>query len=125
MLLYGGGYVRVAMERLKSVLSHQSHMWSILTKSDRRCGIVIGGQKLLLVLGVPASAIDYKSGLEFSKMEVLSVSSSGSWKGVEVANILQQISHKYTLSYVVSDNGTNLKSACQILSYIQMGKYLT
>ncbi|MDZ7933541.1 MAG: hypothetical protein U5M51_00905 [Emticicia sp.] len=82
--------------------------------------IIVGGEKVLLILGVLESEIDYQKGLEFSKMEVLFVGSSGSWKGDRITKIFGDIAQYYLLSYVVSDNGTNLKNACHGSSYTQI-----
>ena len=82
--------------------------------------IVMGGQKLLLVLGILESSIGYNKGLDFSQMDVLWVGSGGSWKGETISKVLQEINQKYALSYVVSGNGTNLRRAYELSNCVHV-----
>jgi hypothetical protein len=79
--------------------------------------IVIGGQKILLVLGCPLSTFSTDYSVDMSKCKVLWVDSGNSWLGRDIAQILSQVSVGHIISYVVSDCGTNLVSAYNSCSY--------
>jgi hypothetical protein len=81
--------------------------------------IVIGGEKILLVLGTLESSLSEGS-LCFSKTEVLWVGSSGSWTGDEIAKVLSKIAQHYRISYVVSDCGTNLIKSYKSAGYVHI-----
>ena len=81
--------------------------------------IVLGGEKILLILGRRESFLCEKSP-NFSATEVLWVGSSGSWNGDEIAKILGKLSAHYSISYLVSDCGTNLIKSYKSVDYLHI-----
>jgi len=79
--------------------------------------ISFGGEKILLFLGVSVDAIPKDRGLSHSDMEVLGLEVSHQWKGEDIAEHLRKIAATHTIKYVVSDEGSNLKSAYKSLNY--------
>jgi hypothetical protein len=51
---------------------------------------------------------------------VLWVESSSSWKGADIALVLEKIAQRHKIAYVVSDNGTNLKNAYNAMNYVHI-----
>lgn len=92
-------------------------MLCMLMKSDRRCGIVFGSEKILLVLGVNTVNIVTDRALAHSDMEVLRVEASQEWKSETIAEILSKISLTKCIKYVVRNEGRNLCGAYKILIY--------
>lgn len=79
--------------------------------------ISFGSEKILLMLGVASSALPQDRSLTHSDMEVLYVGVSKEWKGEQIATELANISTNKTISYVVSDQGLNLRKAYKSLKY--------
>jgi len=79
--------------------------------------ISFGGEKILLLLGVSVDAIPKDRGLLHSDMEVLGLEVAHQWKGEQIADQLSKIAATHTIKYVVSDEGSNLKSAYKSLNY--------
>ena len=79
--------------------------------------IVLGGEKILLILGIEHANIPEDRCVKHEDVEVLYVGSSGEWKGETIADILREINGKNGVSYVVSDQGTNLKKAYNLCEY--------
>lgn len=79
--------------------------------------ISFGREKILLMLGVSTSNLPQDRSLAHRDMEVLYVGVSNEWKGEQIAKELANISTDKTISYVVSDQGLNLKKAYKLLNY--------
>ena len=79
--------------------------------------ITFGSEKILLILGVKSDKIDEKKALSHNDMEVLYVGASKEWKGEQIKTELEQIAKQETIKYVVSDKGTNLRKAYNLLNY--------
>jgi hypothetical protein len=97
-----------------------------LERSKSLCGnyviyvdesIVFGSEKLLLIIGVEEKNIPIARGLNHSDMEVLYVGASGEWKGETIEEEIKKIGQNKTISYVVSDEGNNLRKAYKSLNY--------
>lgn len=79
--------------------------------------IVFGSEKILLILGVCEAALPLDRALRHSDMEVLYVGASTEWTGDDIAAELGKIAEVKGISYVVSDQGTNLRKAYKLLNY--------
>ena len=79
--------------------------------------IVLGGEKILLVLGIVHENIPSHRCVNHEDVEVLYVGSAKEWKGEAIAEILKEINGKTEIPYVVGDQGTNLKKAYSICKY--------
>ncbi|AFM05070.1 hypothetical protein Fleli_2715 [Bernardetia litoralis DSM 6794] len=79
--------------------------------------ISFGSEKILLFLGVPVDSIPKDRSLSHSDVEVLGVEIGQEWTGEQVAKELSKIASTKTIKYVVSDEGTNLKSTYKLLDY--------
>ena len=82
--------------------------------------IVLGGEKILLILGISAEKIPPSRSVSHEDVEVLYVGSAKEWKGEQIAAILEKISSVNTVPYVVSDQGTNLKKAYSLCKYVHI-----
>lgn len=77
--------------------------------------ISIGKQKILLILGVEVSNYKMNSALKFAQVNVLSIGVGASWTGEEIAAEIKKIkARKFSISYGVSDGGTNIAKALKI-----------
>jgi len=79
--------------------------------------IVLGGEKILLVLGIMEENIPISRCVSQEDVEVLYVGSEKEWKGEKIADILKQVNGQHKVSYVVGDQGTNLKNAYSSCEY--------
>jgi len=80
--------------------------------------ISIGAQRLLVVVGVDLSKYDHSLPLQLSDIEVLGLTTRTleGWPAAAVAEYLEeQILAHYSVAYMVSDAGPNLKRAAQDL----------
>lgn len=75
--------------------------------------IVLGQEKILLILGIPAAKIAQDRAVVHSDMEVLYVGANTEWKGAHIAEKMAEIEQTKDILYVVSDNGHNLRNAYQ------------
>ncbi|TAF96700.1 MAG: hypothetical protein EAZ32_07265 [Cytophagia bacterium] len=82
--------------------------------------IVIGGQKVLLILGTPTSNICPQKGLVHQDMVVLYVGFGKEWRSEIIEAKLGTIANQNPISYVVSDRGTNLVKCFQSGNYISV-----
>lgn len=79
--------------------------------------IVFGSEKILLLLGLPLSAIPLDRSVCHADLEVLYVGISDSWKGEDIHAVLADIAAKTPIAYIVGDEGTNLKKAYSMGNY--------
>ena len=82
--------------------------------------IVIGGEKVLLILGTPVSNISPQRALVHEDMSVLYVGFGKEWKSEIIETKLESIAKRNPISYVVSDRGTNLVKCFQSGDYISV-----
>lgn len=69
----------------------------------------IGGESILLILGVDLSKYTYSRALNFTDVKVLSMSLKPSWKGEQIQQEIETLQQAgLQISYVVSDGGRNL-----------------
>lgn len=73
--------------------------------------IVFGSDKILLILGISKALIPDKRSVNHSDVEVLYVGVSKEWKSEGIELELEHIRKKRAVSYIVSDEGTNLRKA--------------
>jgi hypothetical protein len=82
--------------------------------------IVIGGEKVLLILGTPSSNICSQRALVHEDMMVLYVGFGKEWKSEMIEAKLETIAKRNSISYVVSDRGTNLVKCFQSGAYVNV-----
>jgi hypothetical protein len=102
---------KCGMNRLEAV-SRQEDDYVVFVDES----INFGSEKILLILGIPESEIPENRSLCHSDMEVLHVGVSKEWKGEQIAKELEGIGANKTIKYVVSDEGSNLKKAYNLLN---------
>jgi hypothetical protein len=76
--------------------------------------IHIGNEKILLVLGIAEKDVHFNKALSLSELRILHMSVSTQWKGEDISLILEDLKKKFPLSYIVSDEGTNLKKSYEL-----------
>ena len=81
--------------------------WAIIADES----VMIGQERLLLILGVNLDKWDFKRSLTSADVEVLHVGIGKSWKSKEISIELKKVISKYNISYSVSDLGNNLQGA--------------
>lgn len=76
----------------------------------------IGGQTLLLLLGVNLATYSFKESLCFEDIELLGLSIGASWNGEGISKEIEKIQKdcSYQLSYCCSDGGGNLAKAFRL-----------
>jgi hypothetical protein len=82
--------------------------------------IVIGGEKVLLILGTPCFNSTPESVLAHEDMSVLYVGFGKEWKSEIIESKLESIAKRNPISYVVSDRGTNLIKCFNSGNYINI-----
>jgi len=79
--------------------------------------IEFGHDKLLVILGIRESDIDFSRALQYHDMECLMLKASGSWKGEEIGEVIEGLSSQIgTIKYAVADMGNSIKKALRISS---------
>lgn len=78
--------------------------------------IVFGSEKILLILGISKGKIPFDSGVLHTDMDVL----SHEWKAESIADELQRIAKYKEISYIVSDEGLNLRKAYHSCNYVHI-----
>ena len=91
--------------------------WALIVDES----VFLGGEKILLVLGIRLDSWGFERCLDISSTCVLHISTSQSWSGKEIAQKLQDISAQRQVAYVVSDQGNNLLKACREGGFAQVG----
>jgi hypothetical protein len=82
--------------------------------------IVFGSEKILLIIGVSKDKIPLDRALEHTDMDVLYVGYSNEWKSESIEIELQKIAKYKAISYVVSDEGLNLRKAYKSCNYVHI-----
>jgi hypothetical protein len=79
--------------------------------------IEFGHDKLLVILGIRESDIDFSRALQYHDMECLMLKASGSWKGEEISEVIEGLSLQIgTIKYAVADMGGSIKKALRLSS---------
>jgi hypothetical protein len=73
--------------------------------------IVFGSEKILLLLGIPSDKIPLVGSVSHADVEVLYVGIADGWTGENIGAELARIDKYTPISYLVSDEGCNLKNA--------------
>jgi hypothetical protein len=82
--------------------------------------ISFGSEKILLILGISSDKIPVGRSVQHSDVEVLYVGIGQSWTGETIGAELAKVSTKTQISYLVSDEGSNLKKAYQLGDYVHI-----
>ena len=82
--------------------------------------IILGGEKILLILGIWSEKIPLDGSVRQQDVEVLHVSSEKEWKAESIADILTKIDKNGGISYIVSDQGCNLTKAYKLCQYVHI-----
>jgi hypothetical protein len=79
--------------------------------------IEFGHDKLLVILGIRESDVDFSRALQYQDMECLVLKASGSWKGEEIREVIEGLSLQIgTIKYAVADMGGSIKKALRLSS---------
>lgn len=90
--------------------SYDKSSWTLIIDESRS----IGGQSVLLILGLP-SDYGFERALGFCDVEVFGVKIKSSWKGDQIAHVLNQLTKRgIEIREVVSDGANNLKKAFRL-----------
>jgi hypothetical protein len=84
----------------------QGGAWALLVDES----VSIGQERLLLVLGVNLDTWDFKRALRHGDVEVLGMAIAPSWTSASISQQLDQLAPSYSIAYVVSDEGNNLRA---------------
>lgn len=83
--------------------------------------ISIGQQKLLLILGIELGKYSFGQALCFEDVQVLYIGIGSSWQGAQISKEIEKLKSKgFSISYAVSDGGTNLGKGLRISSLLQV-----
>jgi len=82
--------------------------------------IQFGNKKLLVILAVEESKIKLGKALTYTDLVPLRIKSSESWKSNEIHEELLSCIDLKQISYIVSDNGNNLKGCYQLSNLIHI-----
>jgi uncharacterized protein YjgD (DUF1641 family) len=82
--------------------------------------IVFGSDKILLILGITRSSIPKDRSVKHSDIEVLYVGVNKEWQSEAIEAELETIRQKRGVSYIVSDEGTNLRKAYKAGNFVHI-----
>jgi len=82
--------------------------------------IVFGSEKILLILGISKGKISLDRSVSHTDMDILYVGYSHEWKAELIADELQKIAKYKDISYIVSDEGLNLRKAYNSCNYVHI-----
>jgi hypothetical protein len=82
--------------------------------------IVFGSEKILLILGIGHQSIPKERSVNHSDIEVLYVGVSQAWKSEAIWVQIEAISQSRGISYIVSDEGINLRKAYKMGNYVHI-----
>jgi len=77
----------------------------------------LGGQKILLVLGIARDRLRFDRSITHEDVEVLYIQANKEWKSKSIQEILRKIALRKNILYAVSDQGSNLTGAYKVLNY--------
>jgi hypothetical protein len=96
-----------------------STSWAIIIDVSIR----VGGQRLLLVLGIDLNEYNFDRPLTFSDVRVLSLGlrHEKSWSAAVIKqHVEQQVTKYYKVAYMVSDSGPSIKLAAKLLGIVRI-----
>lgn len=105
---------------------HGIHRLQASSNSDKKKilyvdeSIILGGEKILLILGISSDKIPLDGSVSHQDVEVLHVSSEKEWKADAIVPILTKIDKNGGISYIVSDQGCNLTKAYKLCQYVHI-----
>jgi hypothetical protein len=82
--------------------------------------IVFGAEKILLILGIATQNVPKDRSVNHSDIEVLYVGVSKEWKSESIWTQIDQIGQAKKISYIVSDEGINLRKAYKMGNYVHI-----
>lgn len=82
--------------------------------------IVFGSEKILLILGISKDKVPLDRAVLHTDMDVLYVGYSHEWKSESIEAELEKIAKYKDISYVVSDEGLNLRKAYNSCKYVHI-----
>jgi len=96
---------KIGYAKLQSV-KEKADDWIIIIDES----IGIGQEKVLVILGIRRSKVDFTRPLRLQEMEPILVKSREKWTGTDIANELKNVANKLgKIIYAVSDAGSTLK----------------
>lgn len=95
------------VERIKT----RADDWIIILDES----VEFGNEKLLVVLGIRESEVDFSRALKYNDLECLSLKISSSWKGEDIKNVLDEISNEVgTIKYAIADMGNAIRKSLNL-----------
>ena len=77
--------------------------------------IEFGHDKLLVILGIRESNIDFSRALQYQDMECLLLKASSSWKSEEIKTVLDELVFQIGgIKYIIADMGGSIKKAIRL-----------
>lgn len=88
-----------------------SEEWAIILDES----IMVGQQKMLLILGVNLTVYNFEDALNFEDVKVLGLHIGKSCKGEDVSRAIEEIkARNFNIKYAVCDNGNNLSKGLEM-----------
>ncbi|MBN1684037.1 MAG: hypothetical protein JW855_01145 [Gammaproteobacteria bacterium] len=92
-------------------VAHKADDWVIILDES----VQFGHSKLLVVLGIRESMIDFTRPLQYEDMVCLKLKASQSWKSDEILDIIKSVENEVgTIKYAVADMGNSIKKAISL-----------
>lgn len=82
--------------------------------------IVMGGQKLLLILGRPIDDWAFESAPTIANVYVMGLKLASEWKAESVVIEIKSVAVQYKIGYIVSDKGNNLVKAYELGDFLHI-----
>jgi hypothetical protein len=92
-------------------VAHKADDWVIILDES----VQFGHSKLLVVLGIRESMIDFTRSLQYEDMVCLKLKASQSWKSDEILDIIKSVENEVgKIKYAVADMGNSIKKAISL-----------
>lgn len=106
---------------------HQVEQWHVQSIETSEWGLIIdesismGGQKLLVILGVNLQTHSFDHPLCMQDIHIFAIRPSDSWKGPAIKQVIEELKSKgLRIAYCCSDNGNNLRKALKMSNIIHI-----
>jgi hypothetical protein len=108
--------IKVGYYRTQTLFDDPNTEWVLWIDES----ILLGQDKILLILGAKANEIDFKKGLSHSSVEVVYVGVNSHWTSPQIHSILSDLEKRFKIRSIVSDEGNNLKATYKLGNYVHI-----
>jgi hypothetical protein len=102
--------IKVGYYRTQTLFEDPNTEWVLWIDES----ILLGQDKILLILGSKVGTLDFKTALSHASVEVVYIGVNTSWTSPQIHSIWSDLGTRLKIHYIVSDEGNNLKATYQL-----------